>query len=280
MRGIIDPSRAVRSIAVISDTHIGSPFAPWPDEEIWTAEGNNISNLRNGGQLDMLSSWKDFIHVCEEFNVDTIIHLGDATQGTNPKEGGKSTLTPDLEYQKDAAEVMLRPLVTDRIYHQLSGTLYHESRDVKIHRDLVKRLSGDAKEANFHGPIANLRMVPTKKVFNLAHAATSALIYPSTVLDREGVFLRYGYARDKLPKVDVMIRGHLHYYMHLDYPDLHILQCPAWQAWYPLRDKVRLYGKMQPDIGGLIILIDEHSRMVPLHFLYPVPKIVDFLKDG
>jgi len=90
-----------RIIAVITDTHFGSPYAPFPDKAVWTAEGNNLSKMVNEGQSDLLSSWKNFLGVCDDFNVDTVIHLGDITQGCNPKEGGISSLSPNMDFQKE-----------------------------------------------------------------------------------------------------------------------------------------------------------------------------------
>lgn len=269
-----------RSIAVVSDTHFGSYYALWPDDDVWTNEGNNLTAMRNPGQMELARSWNLFLGVCDKFRVDTVFHLGDACQGCNYAEGGKNTITPDMDYQVDAAVAAMKPLVKDRIYHQVSGTLYHKSRDVRIHKNLVRDLKPYAKEAHFHNMVANLAMKGTKKTFNLAHEATSAMIYPSTVLDRERLFLKLAEARGQLPHIDAFFRGHLHFYFHLDYEDMHILQCPCWMVWFPLKDKVRLYGKFQPDIGGLIILIDKQNRMIPFHFIYPCPHILDMVKTG
>jgi len=88
-----------RSIAVISDTHVGSLYAVWPDDDVWTNEGNNLSAMRNPGQMNLSHSWKLWLDTCDIWNVDTVVHLGDACQGCNPKEGGRNTVTPDMDYQ-------------------------------------------------------------------------------------------------------------------------------------------------------------------------------------
>ncbi len=280
MTSTINLDNIARSIAIVSDTHVGSSLAVWPDRKIFTAEGNDLTASRSEAQIKLSMYWKNYLARCKEFNVDTVIHLGDMCQGCNPKEGGRLTITPDIEYQKDAAEALLQPLVQDRILHVVSGSKYHQSLDTKIHRDMTHRLGKYAREAYFHGPVRNLLFRGTKKIANIAHAATSALIYPSTVLDRERVYLKLAEAQNKIPKIDYFIRGHLHYYFHLDYPDMHIIQCPGWQVWYPLGDKVRLYGKTQPDIGGLILLIDKQNRTILLHFLYPCPNVMDSLMEA
>jgi len=269
-----------RSIAVVSDTHFGSVYAVWPDDDVWSEDGGNLTLRRNPGQMELARSWNLFIETCDKFKVDTVIHLGDACQGCNIKEGGKNTITPDMNEQVRGAVTAMAPLVAERVYHQVSGTLYHKSRDVKIHRMIVKDLIPYAKEAHFHNMIANLALKKTKKTINIAHESTSAMIYPATVLDRERLFMKLAEARGQIPHIDCFIRGHLHFYFHLDYEDMHVLQCPGWMVWFPLKDKVRLYGKVQPDIGGLIILIDKQNRMIPFHFLYPCPHILDAVRDG
>ena len=276
----INLDNIVRSVALISDTHIGSDYAPWPEEPIYTDTGKNLSGMASPAQLQLLKGWYSFVDTCDEFKVDTVIHLGDACQGCNPKEGGVDTVTPDMNYQVDAASAFLEPLVRDKLYYQFSGTRYHEALNYKIHDDLVAKLAPICKQATFYGKFANLHLRDTNKTLNLAHACTSALMYPSSSLDREITFTKVAIAEGKIPKPDYIIRGHLHKYIHLDYFDMHGLQLPAWQAWYPLGDKVRLYGRTQPDIGGVILLVDKDSRSFILHFTYKSPKVVDFVQDA
>ena len=278
--GTINLENIERCVALVSDTHVGSNIAVWPDESIYTKEGNNLSAGINAGQKVLLRGWHEFLGVCDEFKVDTVIHFGDATQGCNPFEGGIETITPDVDYQLDACEELMKPLVKDRIYHQFSGTKYHEVLNFRIHRELVRRLKSEAKEAVFQGKVANIGLRGTKKVLNCAHAATSAMIYPAGVIDRELLFAKVAMLEGKIPKFDYLIRGHLHKFLHIDYPDIHGVQLPAWQAWYPLGDKVRLYGRTQPDIGGALLLIDKKNRSILLHFVYPCPHLIDFIKDG
>lgn len=269
-----------RAIAVFSDIHAGSPYAVWPDEPIHLRDGGgNVSALMNEGQKQLLKSWHQALAVCDEFNVDTIITLGDTIQGCNPKEGGRATMTPDMEVQKDGAELLLRDLVKDRTLHMLSGTQYHESLDTKIHRDLAHRLEKYAKKSNYHGLLCNLRLNGTNKTINLAHKSTNAMIYTSTVMERERVFLKLAEADGKLPHIDYQFRGHLHVYYHLDTSNMHLIQCPAWMAWFPYKDSAGLYGKMQPDIGFVLLLIDKQNRSILLHFLYDAPHIADLIQD-
>lgn len=272
-----------RSIGIISDTHVWSDYGLVSKEPVYNRKGNwlNPPQTLNKGQLAIQSFWyNNWIPTCDKFNVDTIIHLGDACQGCNPKEGGVDNLRSNLDFQKEDFANLMIPLVKNRVYHQLSGTKYHEALNTRIHRDLVDKLKPYASKAVFHGKFANIKFKGTDKIANCAHAATSALIYPAGVIDREITFIKVAVAEGKIPRPDYMLRGHLHKYIHLDYWDIHGIQVPGWQAWYPLGDKVRLYGRTQPDIGGVILLIDKQNRTVLLHFVYPPPKVIDFVRSG
>jgi len=269
-----------RSIAIVSDLHAGSDFAVWPHDDVINSTGNNITDSRNDSQVYLADCWENYIEECDAYNVDTVINLADSCQGVNYKDGGRACITPDLELQKDAAEALLLPIVYGRNYIGFSGSKYHQSMDTKVHRDLARRVKPIAKSSSFYGAIANLRLKGTDKVANIAHASTSAMLYPSTALDRERIFLKVAEARDVLPKIDIMIRGHLHKYMTLRYSDMTIIQSPCWQAWYPLGTKMKLYGKHQPDIGALILLIDNNGGIHVEEFMYKAPHVIDKLREG
>jgi len=276
----INLDRIKRSVAVIADTHVGSDYAPWPEMPIYTDTGKNLSAGVSDGQSDLLKAWYTFGATCDEFRVDTIIHLGDACQGCNPRENGVDTVTPDINYQVEGATVLMEDLVRGRTYHQFSGTAYHEAQNYKIHSDLVSKLHPITEDAAFHGKFANIRLRGTSKVLNLAHACSYSTMYPAAALDREILGIKVAVSEGKIPRPDYLMRGHSHKYVHLDYPNIHAVLVPGWQAWYPMGDKVVMYGKTQPDIGGVIVLVDDDDHSFVIHFTYKCPNIIDFVRDG
>jgi len=278
----INLDNIARSLLLLSDTHVWSDYALVSREPVYNQDRRHLnpSETLSDGQKVIQSYWYEkMLPTADDFNVDTVIHFSDAIQGANPKEGGVSSISPDMDYQKEDFVNLMKPLISEREYHQFSGTLYHEALSVRIHRDLTDKLRPYCKKARFHNKFANLRIKGTTKLMNCAHAATSALIYPAAVLDRELTFAKVAVAEGRIPRPDYLVRGHLHKYIHLDYVDIHGIQLPGWQAWYPLGDKVRLYGRTQPDIGFCILLIDKQNRTVLLHFCYPTPNILDFERE-
>jgi len=100
-------------------------------------------------------------------------------------------------------------------------------------------------------------------------------------MDREALFEAAAYGLgdlDFLP--DVVVRAHWHRFIHIHLPNQHILQLPCWCAWFPYKGTLRLYGRLQPHIGGVILFIDDHDRITIHHYLFKPPRIADYLKVG
>lgn len=261
-----------RAIAFISDCHIGSLYAVFP-EGIKTPQGNELKI--NVGQKVILDYWNYFWKKCDEFSVDTIIDLADNIEGNNKKEFGANLITSDLEIQKTAYVELLKPHIKRRQYITITGSGYHQSLDTKIQKDIAKRLGG-----KFYGAVANIHPVGTNRTINIAHGEGGAFVYRATAMDREGLFQLAATAQGKIPKVDVVVRGHLHSFCHLHMPKQHLIQLPCWKAYDPNKITLKSYGKMQPDIGGCILFIDEENRIDIHHYLLnPIPHIDDFVRD-
>jgi len=269
-----------RIVAFVADTHVGSRYAIFPPNII-SKQGNDLGAMRNEGQIKLYEYWKEWEKICDAWGVDTIILLGDIIQGNNPAGRGVGTVTADLDEQKDAAVSLLSKICENRIVHSLSGTLYHESIDTRIHYDITKELGSVAKESHFHGLMANIKLKGTNRILNLAHGVSGAAIYRTTLMDREALFEAAAYGLgdlDFLP--DIVVRAHWHRFIHIHLPNQHILQVPGWCAWFPYKGTIRLYGKMQPHIGGVILFIDDHDRITIHHYLFKPPRISDYLREG
>lgn len=260
-----------RVIALISDTHISSKYALFPNSYI---DDKGVEYRANAGQKKIYGYWQNFCGVCDELKVDTVIHLGDALHGTNRKEFGRNLMFTDLEIQKDVAVMLLKQIVKRRKFFIVSGTGYHQSLDSKVHKSIAERLNG-----TFLGALANLRLKPSNRVMNVTHGTSGAVIYRSTILDRGGHFILQAQALGKLPKIDIIVSGHLHNFIHIHFAQQHLIQLPCWMAWEESKPYLKYYGKMQPDIGGVILMIDDKDRILVWHYLYPLPHISDMIRE-
>jgi len=264
-----------RVIALLSDVHIGSRYAVFPDNYI-TEDGDKLSNARNAGQLKLLKCWKDFSTICDKFKVDSIFLVGDITAGMNPKELGMYMMTTDLDEQVDASVLLLKPLCENRKVGVWSGTTYHESlaTNVKIHKRMAELLDG-----RYMGNLSNVRLTPSRKIANITHKSTGAVIYPETVMGRDMMLFKEAEALGLIPKIHVIIRGHRHKWNYIHKVDQHYIQLPCWQAFIPWKGITRWYPRMQPDIGGALLLIDSKDRIRVWHFLYAPVHIADQVKS-
>jgi len=264
----------LRSVALLSDTHVGSRYGLCPYKYL-TSTQDELSAAINPGQKQLYESWLAYVRRMDEMKVDTVFLIGDICSGTNFRESGVHMMTTDMNEQVEMAASLLEPLCKGRKVAVWSGTPYHESRDFRIHQLLAEYLNG-----RFYGPMSNLKLEPSKKVVNVAHATTSALVYPETVLSRDIMFMKEAEALEKLYKINAIIRGHRHSYVEIHKHDVHYISLPCWEAFTPYYKNVQWYFKNQPDIGGALMLLDEEHRLRFMHFLYPAPKISDKLVSG
>lgn len=268
---MIHTKEYVRRIAFVSDKHAGSRFSLWPPG-IETSEGNEIT--LNAGQRRLHENWLDFCRVVNNFDCDSVYDLGDILHGNNRKEYGKLLMTPELDIQAEAAVELYKPLLAPhRKLYLISGSGYHGSLDFDHQKTICKELGG-----KYLGAVANIQLRGTKRIMNISHGASSAYIYRTTIMDREGLFQMAAATLGKIPKIDIVIRGHWHSFIHIHLAKQHMIQLPCWMALEPNKIYLRSYGKMQPDIGAVILLIDKEERITVWHYLYPLPNIADMVK--
>lgn len=267
-------SEYIRSFLLLSDVHAGSPYAVCDENPLRIPVGKEFNEVYpNKGQLELYKSWQYMEAMANKFQVDTVINLSDTIDGANYKECGRRLMTPELDAQKDLAVRLLNPIVRNRKYVSCSGSPYHESQDTQIHRDISFRLEASAKECLFVGVTGNLTLPEINKRINIAHKASSAMLYTATMADRELIYWNVANARNQLPDIDYMIRGHLHKFYHLDNGREHFIQLPCWKTWYPIRNSTRMIGRYQTDIGFCILLFDEAGHSTLKNFIYPSPNI-------
>jgi len=252
-----------KAIAIISDTHFGAKHALFPKE----FETNSGVMMRGSkSQVQIYEHWKFFIEKCKEFNVDTVIHCGDILHGINKKS--KTTLFNRFDDEIELAVEMLGEIANNRKIFAVIGSQFHESIEFEIGKTIMDRLDG-----TFLGYVGNIEIGFCNKTLNIGHSSGSPLIYSATVMDREMLFYKLAEAKGMVKKADWIIRGHLHSYYHQDSSKIHTLLAPCWCGYEPIKD-IKLYGKRQPDIGGVILGIDMYGRILPFHFL--MDKIPNF----
>jgi len=267
-------SEYIRSLLCLSDVHAGSPYAVSDENPILIDAGNEVNEVYpNKGQLKIYERWKYMLKMADKFDVDTVINLADTCDGCNPAEGGRRLMTAEIDAQKDLAIRLLHPLVEGRRFITCTGSVYHQSLDTKIHKDIAHRLENTAEKSEFVGVTSDLVIPEINKRINIAHKASSAMLYTATMADREIIYWNVAEAKKQLPKVDWIIRGHLHKFYHLDTGREHFVQLGCWKTWHPIKNSTKMIGRLQPDIGWTIILFDEEGHSDIKNFIYSAPNI-------
>lgn len=268
-----------RVIAALSDLHIFSRYALLPPE-ITTVQGNKMS--ASPGQLMIWNHYLEYAKACDRDQVDTILVVGDTIHGQNFIERGSMLISPELNEQIDVGVQVLDLLVNPggglpkRKLIMFGGSGYHKStkgHDPEKH--ICDRLGGIWK-----GMVANLQFAPCKKVFNILHGESASYIYREMMIGRELMFIKFAEATSKIPKIDVMVRGHWHNFIYLHEKDLHAVQLPCWMGFEPNKIYLKSYGKMQPDIGGCIFYLDDCDRLRVWHFtMDQIPHFHDSVEE-
>jgi len=270
-------AKVERSIAFISDLHVGSRYAVCPDK-FKTPEGQWL--IPSHGQVQLNDSFRKFGEKCDELGVDTVLVNGDMLHGQNVQENGIGLATSNLDEQVDMGIDVLRPLVVPknrpkRILYMLSGSGYHKSvRGMNPEKAVFEGIKAECNSGSrWLGPVCNGTFAPSKKRFNIHHGQSGAFIYREMMMGREMLFAKWAEGSGKLPRFDAMVRGHWHSWLHIHENDIHAIQLPCWMAFEPSKITLKLYPKMQPDIGGVIIRFDSEDRLIVWHYKYPCPQI-------
>jgi len=264
-----------RVIALVADLHIGSRYGLCPEEWIIKDANRVVGSYRPLGEhLKILEHWKDYTKTVRRLKIDSVFIVGDTVAGKNWFESGGMSVTPEITEQVEYATKLLEPLCKNKKVGVWSGTAYHESKDYKVHKSIAESLDG-----TFFNAIANVKLIPSKRVANIAHHQSSAVVYPTTVMNRDMMFAKEAEALGKIIKTDVIIRAHKHLWYHLHSASGHYVSLPCWEAFVPYERAVRWYFKWQPDIGGAVLFLDTEGRIRVWHFTYPTPRIADSLQE-
>ncbi|MCP4651025.1 MAG: hypothetical protein GY853_13235 [PVC group bacterium] len=264
-----------RSIGFLADMHVGSSVAIWPKE---FKRPNESSLCASRGQRTLLEYWDDAKMQFKDYGVDTVIIPGDITEGKNTKGGGRGLIANQLYEQQDAAVELLTDIIpSDADAYIYSGTQYHESDDMLIAETIADKLVKNKVIAKFAGTLTNNLFGGTRVRANIYHGTGGSPLYRATKMDKEQMFIQLAeHNWDKLEEpTDIIIRAHNHFYGYLSLKK-HSLQLPCWKA-FELTYTTTLgnYGRFQPDIGAVIMLIDEDDNIWIKRFDYKLPHIVD-----
>jgi hypothetical protein len=221
---------------------------------------------QNPGQEYLWSCWEDFwLHAPHV--PDFVIFNGDCIDGKQMAQHYTEACLPSLSDQKYAAIMAFKwakGLYPNAKWYFTQGTEYHESKGAEAAEDVAMALEGVPYKGVGPGRYSSevLDLEVEGVVLNAAHhISPSAGFYRATAADREGQWSAIA-AKDEskgVPKADVVIRSHVHYYVHVEHETKHIFSTPCWQLQTRFMRKNSVY-RMLPSIGGIYISIDGEEK--------------------
>ncbi len=232
----------------LTDLHIWSRWGL--QNSNYHAEYGTVDFVANCVQKKLWASWVDLCRRLRDTKPDLIFLLGDIIDRTSTCARDEST-TNSMNERVSCALSILRmvPRKPETKVFWLIGPDYHDRLYLKLSEQICSDLGG--------------KLYGTPGIFTIAghsfriyHGSTSAYIYLESAMGRRRTFAQEAIARKKLPKIEGIICGHSHRWLHMrtmwrDGKDFHIVLCPGWEGqtdFTMMKDP----DKMIPEIGAVI----------------------------
>jgi hypothetical protein len=288
-------STSSKTLGVISDLHVGSKFG------LYSGYGpTKISQ----DQLKLRDHWLDCIDKIG--HVTLLLLNGDAVEGPNVKQNAFQLWSGDLNDQIEDAERLVRQWKYDKLlltqgsnYHVQQGqTSYEEvlgsrmnsirysqmfDEALQVYNDkkgmAILQDSGKYDGVRYSGRHTNYYVFfdVLGKLFNATHHVgfSKWQAYRVGAISRELSDLQ-GFARGKYydlnRNLDVIIRSHCHYFVHVEDQDSHGLTSPGWK--FPDQHLYRGgLGGTYPGIGAVSIIVETNGDIEVKKHLMPRNKM-------
>lgn len=229
----------------------------------------------NKAQLMLYKLWKRNIELFKKYGVQHVFVIGDAFGGENYRE--KRALT----FLKNSDQVTLAADLLEEVYvgcdksvdfYIWRGTKYHElpAGQGEMHESLVEKLRSRGIPAKFMYQVSYVELYGGKSVYTkkerirrifVAHEAPTALCHPATLMSRDIDWCLTSQASGNTLPVDAIIRAHIHNWLHVDHSGIHAVQLPCWLGHVPYKSTIKYFFKLQPTLGGAMMLMDEYGRL-------------------
>ena len=240
--------------------HVGSALSICSAEPVITELGT--VHLPNKLQLALNEAWYNCIDDLEQKPTLLVLN-GEPCDGANKKQVGQQSWTTNLQDQINDAGKLLNDIPYENLIF-VRGSGYHVQQDGTNFEEILAHQLGAEKYRAYGGEgltdyYALIEMYG--KTFNFTHHVgyNKWAAYRTTALAREMAGMVF--EKDKMGKADVIIRSHVHYFVHIEFVNTHGILTPAWK--YP--DHFLFRGGLAgttPDIGLVEIVIEPNGETI------------------
>jgi len=253
-------------ILVVSDLHVGSVYGLLPPG-YRDSRGNEVK--QNVGQRYLWGCWLDLAAHVKRVKPDVVVVNGDLVDGRY----GELCLQSPV----DQAEACLQALQTlgcrGAKWFFIQGTEFHDAAVGREVEAVASRL-GVPFEGLGAGVYTRevLDLECDGAVVNFSHGVSvGAGLYRAVAIDREALWSALAGKAGSLPRADVVVRSHAHYFVHVEHASKHAVVTPCWQLQTRFMRRKSVY-RMVPDIGAVLINVAS-SRVEVQKRLYPLPPL-------
>lgn len=250
---------------VVSDLHAGSIYGLLPPH---FHTFDRVPKEQNAGQKYLWDCWLDFAARAAAWHPDFVIVNGDCVDGMQKKNHGSELSLISMVDQSRAAieclELLDHKLPDKPKWYFTQGTPYHVGNWGAVEEEIAKALDGEVYSSLGTGE--RCREVLWLNVGGVMleaahHISVSTGFYRLTSLDREMQWSAISGKDEKkgVPKVDLVIRSHVHYYSKGEHASKQGVTTPCWQLQTRYMRK-NSTTRMLPDIGGLKLEIDPAAK--------------------
>ncbi len=247
-------------IVVINDMHVGHEVGLNPLDSIPKKRETPFNEW-------VYNRWAEF---CEEFhNPDYLLLNGDITDGHGGIRKGVEQFSTSFNVQVDWSVELLQMLIGDKTKtYSISGSGYHEG-DRDSHnaaQSLAERLNGE-----YMGNIFEFEPPDSDELVQIAHGSYAGKMNPYTGLQQEMRLATENALKRHSKCPTILLRAHQHEYIRIERSTIRAIVAPCWQYLTPYMSK-KTANKL-PDIGGLIMELNENTKIYPK--IYPIPEKIN-----
>jgi len=246
-----------KSVLIISDMHVGSSTAVCSKEP----ETIDLETTYKPNKLQkaLYGVWNECIdELLQKPNL--LVVNGEPCDGGNPRQLGKQSWSTNLQDQLNDAEKLINLIPYNHLLFN-RGTGYHvDQQGTNFEEIIAERMKADRYKAfGGSGYTDYYSLVEIHgKHFNFTHHVgfNKWAAYRTTAIAREMAGMVF--ERDKIGKADIIVRSHVHYFVHVEFVHTHGFTTPAWK--YP--DGFLFRGGTAgttPDIGMVEVIIEPNG---------------------
>ena len=249
-------SKSSKSLVVFSDIHTGAKTS------VCTNDPENSDYKPNSFQKTLFEIWNDTIDELHQKPRFKVIN-GEPFDGPNKKNNGGGQWAVNMAEQLREAEKLIRLIPGDETI-MVKGSGYHVDDMGTSYEEILADKIGARKYSSWYNDsfaedFAQIRL--NGVLINITHHIGFAkwAAYRTTALAREMAALHF--MKSQLGDIGVMVRSHVHYFVHVEFTHTHGFTNPCWK--YPDRHLFRGgMGGVIPDIGCTEVIIEPNGKIL------------------